>query len=282
MTTSVNLIGTGRVGRTLLRLLAGQEGILLGQIASRRVEDAQRTVAEIGAGMACDISEMEAADIWILTVPDTSIAEVARDIARRGTAPAVAVHCSGYHGADVMATLRAKGWSLASAHPMLSFADPEVSAARFPGTWVGVEGDAAAVQVVAGLFEGLGARTFPIQSDAKALYHAAAVVTNNFTTVLQGIALEAWEAAGVPDDVARSLNASLLKSTLENIEALGPAGALTGPAARGDADVVNAQGQRVAEWHPEAGELYRLLSRLAVRLKTSGTTRSDRPEDSPP
>ena len=174
-----------------------------------------------------------------------------------------------------MAPLRLAGWSLASAHPMLSFADPIVSAERFPGTWVGIEGDAEAVPVAAKVFEALGGRTFPIASDAKALYHAAAVITNNFTTVLQAVALEAWAKAGVPDDVARDLNATLLRSTLENIEKLGPAEALTGPAARGDREVVTEQGRQVSEWRPDVGRLYEVLSEMAVHLKSTGRTSDD-------
>lgn len=283
MTMKVNLIGAGRVGRTLLRLMAGRPGIVVQHVGSARADSAATAVREIAAGEAVGgLPDMAPADIWFLTVPDSQIVHAAQALADTGTPPAVGVHCSGFHAADVMAPLRDKGWHLASAHPMLSFADPEVSATRFPGTWVGIEGDADAVPMVTELFEVLGARTFPIASEAKVLYHAAAVVTNNFTTVLQAIALEAWDAAGVPAEVARQLNASLLKSTLENVERFGPAEALTGPAARGDREVVAAQGRAVAGWHPEAGEVYRLLSLMAERLKTTGTTRSGRHEDSPP
>lgn len=289
MDRTVNLIGAGRVGRTLLRLLAAQTGLAIQHVASARAESAEAAVREIAAGTAVErLSDMAAADIWFLTVPDTRIADVASDLRKafenklKNSTPQIAVHCSGFHSADVMAPLRDLGWSLASAHPMLSFADPAVSAARFPGTWVGVEGDDSAVPAVAQVFAALGARPFPIASEAKVLYHAAAVITNNFTTVLQGLALEAWHAAGVPEEAARDLNASLLKSTLENIENFGPAEALTGPAARGDRSVVEIQGNAVGVWHPEAGEVYRLLSVMAERLKTSGSTRSGRPEGSPP
>ena len=115
-------------------------------------------------------------------------------------------------------------------------------------------------------------KAFRIDSEAKSLYHAAAVVTNNFTTVLQAIALEAWKAAGAPTEVARDLNATLLQSTVENIGRLDPAEALTGPAARGDVAVVEAEVRDMTAWHPEAGRIYEVMSVLAARLKASGTT----------
>lgn len=273
MTLSVNLIGAGRVGQTLLRLFTSSPGVNIRNVASSRIETAERAVAAVGQGEARALGAMSPADLWFLTVPDTQLAPAAEALAASGAPPAIAVHCSGYCTAAEMAPLGAKGWSLASAHPMQSFVDPAVSAARFPGTYVGLEGDPNALAAVGPLFESLGARTFRIASDAKPLYHAAAVVTNNFTTVLQAIALETWDAAGVPAEVARDLNETLLRSTLENLARLGPAQALTGPAARGDRAVVEAETRDMTAWHPEAGRLYDLMSVLAARLKATGTTR---------
>ena len=224
---------------------------------------------------------MSPADLWILTVPDTAIATVAGDLAavapRRAvalTAP-VALHCSGFHPAEAMAPLRGPGWQLASAHPVLSFADPATAMGQFPGTFCGLEGDAAALAAVEPLMQSIGARTFPIRSEAKSLYHAAAVISNNFTVVLQAVAQGAWDRAGVPEDVARALNAHLLRATVETLSAQEPAAALTGPAARGDMDVVARQGGDVADWNALAGRVYRDLSRLAVRLKAEGRIAGD-------
>ena len=280
MSTTVNLIGAGKVGQTLLRCMARLPDVTIQDVASARHSSSVEAVEAVDQGHAVPaLADMAAADVWFLTVPDTKIGEIAAELAetigKKGKAsrPQIAVHCSGYHAAEVMAPLRNLGWSLASAHPMLSFADPETAAGRFPGTWCGVEGDGPGVEAIENLLRMLGARPFPIASEAKALYHAAAVFTNNFTTVLQAIALEAWEAAGVPDDVARELNWTLLRSTVENIDRFGPQDALTGPAARGDREVVRDQGRSVSEWHDDAGKVYRDLSALAARLKTTGNTR---------
>ena len=276
MVTTVNLIGAGRVGQTLLRCLADRPEYVVQHVASSRIESAHAAVEAVGVGTAVPGPQaMAEANIWLLTVPDTRISHVADSIAatlggRTSGSPKVAIHCSGYHSAEVMAPLRTHGWHLASAHPMLSFADPKTAATNFPGTLCGVEGDPEAIQVTERLLSVLGARPFQIKSEAKALYHAAAVFTNNFTTVLQGIALEGWKAAGVPDDFARELQNTLLRSTVENVERQGPQDALTGPAARGDDEVVRDQGQHVSDWHPEAGRVYRDLSELAARLKKTG------------
>jgi predicted short-subunit dehydrogenase-like oxidoreductase (DUF2520 family) len=90
--------------------------------------------------------------------------------------------------------------------------------------------------------------------------------------VLQGIAQDAWRSAGVPPELMRPLTEALLKSTVDNVLAMGPAQALTGPAARGDTAVVQVQGEVVKRWNAPAGDVYKILSELASQLKRSGVT----------
>lgn len=278
--TTVNLVGAGRVGQTLIGLLRSMPNYTVQDVVSARLASAQNAVAAAGTGHAVEsVADMRPAHLWILAIPDTEIKSVAQMLseafAGKGTVdPApVAVHCSGFFAAEEMAPLRSLGWHLASAHPVLSFSEPAVAMTQFNGIYCGVEGDAAALEVVRPLYAAMGAHLFDIQSDRKSLYHAAAVISNNFTVVLQALAQEAWASAGVSDEVARRLNATLINATAENVIAQGPKAALTGPAARGDTSVVKQQGQDLAKWHPAAGAVYALLSVMAGNLKTNGTTR---------
>jgi predicted short-subunit dehydrogenase-like oxidoreductase (DUF2520 family) len=72
-----------------------------------------------------------------------------------------------------------------------------------------------------------------------------------------------------PAPVAARLNATLLRNAVHNVLALGPAGALTGPAARGDLALVKRQGEAVTQWNATAGDAYKALSELAARLAAS-------------
>lgn len=273
-TVTLNLVGAGNVGQTLCHLLARAGVCDVQDITNRTPQKAVDAAAFIGAGRpVVAMQDMRPADIWLITVSDTSIAKVAADLAACDHPPAIAVHCSGFLPAAEMAPLGVKGWHLASAHPVASFADPTVSVTQFRDTYCGLEGDDAAVATLGPLLSAIGAQCFEIRSDAKAIYHAAAVLSNNLTTVLQALALEAWAKAGVPADATHALHTALLKSTVENTLALGPQAALTGPAARGDMDVVTRQHAAVAAWHPEAGRAYDVLSTMATRLKQTGKTR---------
>lgn len=146
---------------------------------------------------------------------------------------------------------------------------------HFEGTLCGIEGDESAIDFIEDFLNEIGAIPFLINSDSKSLYHAAAVISNNFTVVLQAIAREAWAKSGVPDDIAKHLNTKLLQATCENVAAHGPLGALTGPASRGDTFVVSQQGKDVAAWHPTAGVIYKELSLLAQKLKADGKTQDE-------
>lgn len=264
----INVIGTGKVGQTLMRMISCSEGYVLGSVFSRRFEAASSAVATVGAGQAVrSLSEMESAEIWFITVPDDRIGEVAAELAK-AAASAIAVHCSGFSSSSVLSELADRGWKTASLHPVKSFADPQLAAASFAGTHCAIEGSAQAV--LWALTEALGGVPFQVDPTKKALYHAAAVFSNNFTTMLQGVAMEAYAEAGVPEGVAKALCKTLLDGAAVNVAKLGPQEALTGPAARGDHAVLAAQGAEVAAWSADAGVLYEVASRMALRLKSAG------------
>ncbi|QIE42295.1 DUF2520 domain-containing protein [Rhodobacteraceae bacterium SC52] len=274
----VNIIGPGRVGRTLMALVSGAPDYEVGDVYSATPASAIAATAAIGTGRAVShLKDMGPADIWILSVPDDQIGHVAQDLAQHldsAAPPRVAMHCSGFLPSSVLAPLRDLGWPIASCHPVLSFADPLIAKQQFPGTCCAIEGTEDAVPVVTELVAAIEGIPFTINADNKAIYHAAAVFSNNFTTVLQAIAREAWAESGVPDDIARKLGDTLLRGTSESVARLGPAGALTGPAARGDTSVLHVQEEKVADWHPDAAQLYAMLSQMARRLKEHGTTQT--------
>jgi predicted short-subunit dehydrogenase-like oxidoreductase (DUF2520 family) len=267
----VNLIGAGKVGQTLARLIAASTGYQLGNVYSRSVSSAEEAVKAAGQGTAKSaLTDMAPADLWLICVPDDQITATAQALSQAQVPPSVALHCSGFLDASALVPLTELGWQTASCHPVLSFADPAIAAGQIAGTYCAVEGSAA--HCATALITALHGHPFPVNAAQKALYHAAAVFSNNFTTVLQAIAQEAWAAADVPPDVAKALGQKLLDGTAASVARLGPSAALTGPAARGDDAVLTRQGAAVGDWHPEAGSLYQTFSTLARRLKDTGST----------
>jgi predicted short-subunit dehydrogenase-like oxidoreductase (DUF2520 family) len=117
-----------------------------------------------------------------------------------------------------------------------------------------------------------------IDASAKTLYHAAAVFAANYTTVLLGVAQDAYAAAGISSDAALQLMEPLVRANIDNVFRLGPAHALSGPAARGDMATVKRQHAAVADWNPACGDLYDRLASLASALAARRHS-SDRAEE---
>jgi predicted short-subunit dehydrogenase-like oxidoreductase (DUF2520 family) len=265
----INLIGAGRVGQTLGQLLAQDGSYQMQDVLTRHADSAAAAVAFIGTGRALtQFEDLRPADIWMLAVPDGQIASVAQALTSAPVAEtrALVFHCSGALCASELVALQAKGWQVASAHCLLSFAQPQVALTQFVGTPCALEGDASAVATLRTLFTRVGAQCFDLAATDKLLYHAAAVFATNFLPVLQDLAEQLWHHAHMPPELAQQLRAKLLQNAVNNIVQLGPQGALTGPAARGDTALVSQQAQAVAQWQPQAGEAYQALSALAQQL----------------
>jgi predicted short-subunit dehydrogenase-like oxidoreductase (DUF2520 family) len=262
MAASLNIVGAGHVGRALGHLFAARGVFSVQDVLTRSGGSAQAAVDFIGAGRAVDaIASLRPASVWMLAISDDRIADVARQLAASADVNgAVVFHCSGAKASAELEPLRAAGALVASVHPVRSFADPQQVAAAFDGTFCGVEGDADALAVLNPAFAAIGARVVAIDARAKTVYHAASVFASNYLTTVLDAALRAYQAAGIPEEVARELARPLATETLANVFRLGPETALSGPIARGDAATVARQQAAVHAWDPATGKLYEALA----------------------
>lgn len=264
--STLNVIGAGRVGPVLARLWQAAGVFRIQGVAARRLTSAQTATTFIGSGRACaSLAELPPADLWLLAVPDDQIAAVAARLATLPHAPATAWHCSGFLPSSALAPLAALGWQVGSVHPALSFADRQRALAQFVGTVCAIEGDARATTAIAAI----GGRPFALTAEAKPLYHAAAVWASNFQPVLDAVAQGLWRQVGMPADLVAPLAQGFAQRAVDNIGRLGAKAALTGPAARGDQAVVQAETQALAALDGDLAAAYAALSALASRLSNA-------------
>ena len=198
------MIGPGRAGLSLSRALAA---------AGWRVDPP--------LGRGDDLSDAaRGVDLLAITTPDAAVAEVAAAV--EPSAETVVAHLAGSLGLDVVGGHPRR----ASIHPLVALPDPEVGVRRLRGAWFALAGDPFVRTVV----DALGGRWFTVADEDRAAYHAAACIASNHLVALLGQAERVGAAAGVPPEAFLDL----VRATVENVGALGPARALTGPAARGD------------------------------------------------
>ena len=261
MAASLNLIGAGHVGRVLGRLFASSGAFGVQDVLTRSLHSAGEGVAFIGAGRAViQLQEMRPATAWMLAVSDDEIAPACAALAASHALDGVLVfHCSGAKSSAELAAAAQGGAHTASLHPIRSFADPATVAADFAGTWCGIEGDAQALGQLGTALAAIGARPVTIDAAAKTVYHAASVFASNYLVTVLDAALRAYQAAGIPEEVARQLAKPLASETLDNVFRLGAEAALSGPIARGDFDTVARQQAAVNKWDGLTGQLYKAL-----------------------
>ena len=177
----------------------------------------------------------------------------------------VVLHVSGSSTPLALDDLRAQGHAAGTFHPLVPIAEPAHAGERLRGAWIGLDGDAAAIDAGRALARHLGASTLVIPAGEKARYHAAAVFASNFPPVLAAMAGELMHATGVSRSDARSAVTALLRASVANLHEGEPVSVLTGPIARGDAATVRAH---LAALTTDARVLavYRALSMAAVDL----------------
>jgi predicted short-subunit dehydrogenase-like oxidoreductase (DUF2520 family) len=265
---TLNIIGAGHLGRVLGRLFAAHGAFQVQDVLTRSIDSARAATEFIGAGRAVGtLAGLRHADAVMLAVGDDQIEPVCAALAGAGALGGVLVfHCSGAKSSEVLHDAARAGAFTASVHPVRSFADPESVARSFAGTWCGVEGDPRALAMLAPALAAVGARTVPIDAAAKTVYHAASVFASNYLVTVLDAALRAYQAAGIPEQVALELARPLAAETLDNVFRLGPRAALSGPIARGDLATVARQQAALDGWDTATGSLYRALAEATAGL----------------
>lgn len=233
---TLRVVGPGRAGRSLAAALP-HAGWQVSPFIGRDASDAELAAAAVGV------------DLVVIAAPDDAIAKVAAAI--DPVVATVVAHLSGATTLDALAPHERR----ASIHPLVSLPEPVVGASRLRGAWFAIAGDAMAAQVV----DDLDGRALRVDDADRAAYHAAAVVASNHLVALLGQVERIAAAAGVPLEAYLDL----ARTTVDNVERLGVAAALTGPVARGDWATIAAH---LATIDPSERAGYRAMADAAARL----------------
>lgn len=265
---TLNIIGAGRCGLTLAYLLKHANLVKIQGICNLTIESAQNALEFIGDGKVfAYIEDLPSVDIVLIACPDDQIEIVAKKLAQSPhlKVDTIVFHCSGALSSQLMLSLKEKGSWIASAHPMISFANPLESIASFIGSYCSIEGDVQAREKLIYLFEKLGAHTFTIHTDKKALYHVASVFSSNYLVSLAHLSYETFVEAGIDKELSRQLVLSLMNSNLKNLNSSKEfARALTGPIQRGDSQTI--QKHMKAIFDTELKEIYAKLGLITLKL----------------
>jgi predicted short-subunit dehydrogenase-like oxidoreductase (DUF2520 family) len=202
--TTVRIVGPGRAG-TSLALALTNAGWYVAPMLGR--SDDLTTAAK-------------GIDLLVIATPDAAVADVAEAI--EPVRSTVVAHLSGSLSLGVLGDHERQ----AALHPLVALPTPELGARRLIGAWFAVTGDPLVRRVV----EALYGRAFSVEDEDRAAYHAAASIAANHLVALMGQVQRVGATAGVPFEAYLDL----ARAALDDVAALGPVAALTGPISRGD------------------------------------------------
>jgi len=265
----IAIIGAGVVG-TALGYLLKKSGYPVAGIASRTLASAKKAGEFIGErSVSTNLAAIaRKADIVFITTSDRSIESACKKIAagkgfRKGV---VVFHTCGALPSTVLRSAKKGGAGIASFHPLQSLPSVQEAIKRIQGSYFFIEGDETALSVARKIISALKGKEITLTVNTKTLYHAGACAASNYLVATAGLGLELFEAAGIKRvDALRALM-PLIKGTVKNIEKLGVPTALTGPIARGDADIIEEHLKAMTGVKRDLTTLYSELGRYTVRL----------------
>lgn len=266
MPETVSIVGAGRVGRALGRLLH-RLGWRIGGVTGRSISTARAAVRAIGAGQPLDAPTHQVLNsrVILITTPDGAIEAVAKNLAQLGGnewCGKVVLHTSGALDSSVLQPLAELGAATGSMHPMQTFSNqnfPDLAKCIF-----GIDGSPAALQVARKMIHQMGGVAVRLSGANKAAYHAAGSFACVYVLALMETATRILMTQGFKRRQAMRALLPLARQTLDNFESVGPLAAWTGPLSRGDFATIEKHVKALGSFEPEYLEAYKTLSRLTA------------------
>lgn len=260
---SLAIIGAGKVG-TAIAVLLRRAGHRIVAVSGREAtkERADRYLPGVPLLQADEAAT--AADIVIIGVPDDAVSSLASSLSGSLEGRWVA-HLSGSLGLGALEEPERTGARPFLIHPLQTCPDVERAVQRIPGSAIAVTSrDEEGFRLGERLATAMEGHPFRLNDEMRALYHAAAVFASNYLVANEAIAERLLALAGVPD--ARAAMMPLVRATVENVDDLGPATALTGPAVRGDAGTIRRNLEALGSQDPDLVATYVQMARASLSL----------------
>lgn len=212
-------------------------------------DESHSHIAELLETARMDLPDLARdSELLLVAVSDRAIPEVAEAIPE--TEGLV------FHASGALLSMRG-GFSL---HPLKSLPPVGTRSSDLEGTLLVFEGEhRRTAKLVAAA---VGARFCAVEPEQKALYHAAAVFGSNYVAASLDVAQRLMTQAGVSD--VREDLVALALSAIENWRRHEDAHRFTGPAARGDREVMARHLEALGN-DPDLAELYELLAAQIAR-----------------
>ncbi|MBO5882249.1 MAG: DUF2520 domain-containing protein [Alistipes sp.] len=225
----VVIIGSGNVAEAFARALVACEGVVLRQVYSRNEARGRAVAAMAGTEWCGSVEHIAPADLYIISVSDRAVAEVAASL--NVPAEAIVVHTA---GSVPMSAIPERKGGRGIIYPLQSFTSGRDVCLK--GVPLFVEAESEDVRArIEDIASRISSRVEYADSERRRVIHLAGVFVNNFVNHLYAVGGDVLGREGLDFDILKPL---IAETAAKAIASSDPRSVQTGPASRGDVAVV--------------------------------------------
>ena len=253
MNDRIVLVGAGNMA-TAIACSLKESGNVPVAVWSRTLESAALLGGRVGCAFTDDLASLPVADIVIISVADNALRDVAAAVAERFP-HALLLHTAGSIHMDVLHEAGATRYGVL--YPMQTVNKNSPVSLRNITTFI--EGcDNAVTAQIENVAAMVSDKVVYATSEQRCSLHVAAVFACNFPNAVYNMAYELMQRNGLPFDAMLPL----IDEAARKVHRMSPLEAQTGPARRGDENVMNAHKSMLDS---ELANIYETLSNYIMK-----------------
>jgi predicted short-subunit dehydrogenase-like oxidoreductase (DUF2520 family) len=237
---NIAVIGAGKISYSLIHaLVKGHYRINI--IVSRHLDSAKKLAHKFQIEQYSDrLNDIPSnCSLFLISVPDNQIKSVAENLShlKLDFKNSLFVHLSGAHDVSLLNVLNNKKAKVASFHILQTF--PTKRIVNIKNSFAAVETvNKNVTQFLFKMAKSLQLNPFELNTENKALYHAAGVFASNFLVGNLFNSEKLFKESKVNNLNFFEMMQPIIFSTLQNIKEEGTIKALSGPVERGDLETI--------------------------------------------
>jgi predicted short-subunit dehydrogenase-like oxidoreductase (DUF2520 family) len=253
MNDRIVLVGAGNMA-TAIACALKEGGNPPVAVWSRTLESASQLGNRVGCAFTNDLASLPAADIIIISVADNALRDVAASVAHNFPG-ALLLHTAGSIPMDALRDAGATKYGVL--YPMQTVNKNSVTSLRNITTFIeGCNDDVTGLIRKTASF--ISDKVVYATSEQRSSLHVAAVFACNFPNAVYNMAYELMQRNGLPFDAMLPL----IDEAARKVHRMSPLEAQTGPARRGDNNVMNAHKSMLDD---ELANIYETLSNYIMK-----------------
>lgn len=247
------IIGSGNIATHLAKACYATDHNIL-QVYSPTLANANALASVVNSQSIDDLQLISKhADVYLIAVSDAAIHQVTQ--ALDPSIEGIVVHTSGATSIEVLQAFHRYG-VIYPPQSLNKEIDTDLSVIPF-----GIEADSERTfDTLLRLIAPVASKAFPCDSSQRLALHLSAVLVNNFSNALFQMAEEILTREHLSFDLLKPI----IAETAQKVQQHSPKDTQTGPARRGDYQVINKHLQFLTQY-PEESKIYQLLSDFIVK-----------------